>query len=445
MKVLLSDGSGLTSRQLATILGRKGYDVHVLCAAGLSLTKVTGWVKKTHLVPPFGPDPYAWLHSALGVMIREKIETVICTQEQVAVLSAEVDQIRSLGVGIAVPSFEAVSRVMDKISASHTLQQASVRQPESVVVGSTDELRSMTDLLPAFVKTPIGTASKGVRFAKTDEDLAHIGREFEHLGSFRNNGQLLIQKAVAGPLVMVEGVFSGGRLLSWHACLRAREGPSGGATKKTSLPLPVFEDDLMKLGAFLKYDAAMSIDAILVEGIPYYIDVNPRITEPMNALEAGVDLVDSLLSISTPSAHGTRFVRPIPQSPAYGRENINTHQFVLAALKAVERGRFLLLFEVFNALLGFGEYTDSSEELTPVSGDPLSVVFLFCFTILLLLGGRRLAKYLDRSSVGNYALSPSGWEAILKAQEAKGAAFQRNETVLSKSSAILQPKETTLQ
>ncbi|KIW29762.1 uncharacterized protein PV07_05551 [Cladophialophora immunda] len=418
MKVLLSDGSGLTSRQVATILGRKGDEVHVLCAPGLSLTKVTGWVKKTHLVPQFGPDPYKWLQSALQVMIREKIKTIICTQEQVAVLSAEVDQIRNLGVGIAVPSFEAVSRVIDKISASRTLQQASLLQPETVSVGTADELRGQIGLLPAFVKTPIGTASKGVRFAKTAEDLARVGQEFDDSGAFRNNGRLLVQKAVAGPLVMVEGVFSGGRLLSWHACLRAREGPSGGAAKKTSLPLPVFEDDMKKLGAFLKYDAALSIDAILVEGIPYYIDVNPRITEPMNAFEAGVDLVESLLSIST-SARRAETIRPIPPSPVCGIENINTHQFVLAAMKAVESGRFALLLEIFTALLGLGEYANSTEELTPVRDDPLSAVFLCVFTSLVLLGGGRVAKYLDKSSVSNYALSPSGWEAILKAQQAK--------------------------
>ncbi|KIX98624.1 uncharacterized protein Z520_05925 [Fonsecaea multimorphosa CBS 102226] len=123
MKVLLTDGSSLTSRQVATILGRNGDEVHTLCAPGFSLTKVTGWVKKTHLVPQFGPDPYKWLRSALQIITEERIKTVICTQEQVAVLSAEVDQIRSLGVNIAVPSFEAVSRVIDKISASHTLHQ----------------------------------------------------------------------------------------------------------------------------------------------------------------------------------------------------------------------------------------------------------------------------------------------------------------------------------
>src|SRR4051812_44345205 len=108
MKVLLSDGSGLASRQAATILGRRGHEVHVLCVPGLSLTKFTQWVKKVHPVPQFGPDPYRWLHSMLEVIRREKIETVICTQEQVAVLSAEADQIWNLGVGIAVPSFEAI-------------------------------------------------------------------------------------------------------------------------------------------------------------------------------------------------------------------------------------------------------------------------------------------------------------------------------------------------
>ncbi|KAJ9131997.1 Glutathione synthetase ATP-binding domain-like protein [Pleurostoma richardsiae] len=414
MKVLLSDGSGLTSRQLATILSRKRHEVHALCPPGLSLTKLTRRVTKTHVVPPFGPQPYRWLDAALTVAREEKIGTIVCAQEQVAVLSAEVGQIRALGIKIAVPSFPALARVMDKISASQTLQEAGLRQPESAVVASTGELLSYIHLLPAYIKTPIGTASKGVIFAESAEDLQHAVSQLEDQRSFKEGGQALIQRAVSGQLLMVQSVFSGGTLLSWHACLRVREGPSGGAAKKTSLPLPAVKEDLVRLGALLEWDGALSLDAIIHEGSCYYIDVNPRIVEPMNALLSGVDLVDSLLKVSDDlsGANSTSMTREIVGA-SEGKKEVSTHQYILAAVKAVERGRFALVVEALHAIVGTGEYADSSEELTPAEDDPLSVVVVIMITILLLVDGLRLAQYLDRGTVSNYALSLGGWSMIL--------------------------------
>lgn len=420
-KILLSDGSGLTSRQLATILAHKGFEVHVLCPPGLPLTRWTRWVTKAHTVVPFGSSPYEWLRMATEVSKRYNIDILVPSQEQVSILSAEAESLKALGLGLVVPSFDALRRVLDKISAYRTLQEAALRQPESVAVGSSDALLSCTSFLPGFVKTPIGTASKGVAFARTTEDLARITQDFEARGVFRDGGQILVQRAVTGPLVMVQSMFFRGKLLSWHACLRAREGLSGGAANKTSLPMPCIMDDLVRLGAFLKWDGALSMDAILVDSAPYYIDVNPRIVEPMNALYSGVDLVDSMLRIAASTRKGQvgsdseeTFAIQAP-----GREGVRTHQFIIAALRAAESGRIVLLKEVINAVLGRHEYVNSREELTPVRGDLLSLIFLVFGTILLFIGGKRLVKVLDRATVSNYALTSRGWQSILQSEDEK--------------------------
>ena len=48
MLILLSDGSGLTARQCATVLDRAGHRVEVLSSGGLCLARMTGHVRRVH-------------------------------------------------------------------------------------------------------------------------------------------------------------------------------------------------------------------------------------------------------------------------------------------------------------------------------------------------------------------------------------------------------------
>src|SRR6266536_519480 len=120
MRILLSDASGLTSRQLSTILSQNGHIVHVLSPPGLTLTKLTSHVQKIHHVPSVNLDPYAWLDAAVAVMSEEKgkesgsFDVLIGTQEQVAVVAAERERVEELGVRVGVPEFEAIGAVLDK-------------------------------------------------------------------------------------------------------------------------------------------------------------------------------------------------------------------------------------------------------------------------------------------------------------------------------------------
>src|SRR3954447_5777150 len=87
MRVLLSDGSGLTARQCATLLAPAGHKVGVLAPAGLSLTAMTGAVRHRPPVPVFGPDPLGWAQAMLAVLDTGRYDVLLPTQEQVAVIA----------------------------------------------------------------------------------------------------------------------------------------------------------------------------------------------------------------------------------------------------------------------------------------------------------------------------------------------------------------------
>ncbi len=299
---------------------------------------------------------------------------------------------------------------MDKVSACQTLADAGLPQPESVALSSTmDALPRCEALLPAYIKTPIGTASTGVRRVSNREELAAIIMDDIGQGYFDDGGELLVQKEIQGSLLMVCGVFDRGKLRAWHACVRVREGSGGGASKKVSLPLRKVGEHLQGLGYLLNWHGALSLDAILEGGRAWYVDVNPRIVEPVNGLLAGVDLVQELLDVSSGKEVEDG------RQPRHGIEGVETHQLVLAMMKAAEEGRLVLLIEVFKALMGFDQYAGSVEELTPLEGNfvwgLLGLVGLF---LLLFVGGPWAVAKLRGDTVVNYAVGEKGWREILE-------------------------------
>ena len=89
--------------------------------------------------------------------------------------------------------------------------------------------------------------------------------------------------------------------------------PSGGASHKLGLDLPEARTHMAALGAFLDWHGALSADVILGPDGPRFIDINPRLVEPLNALASGVDLTGALLEVARQgSARSARSRRPCP-------------------------------------------------------------------------------------------------------------------------------------
>ncbi len=403
MLVLLSDGAGLTSRQCATVLARTGHRVEALSAAGLCLGRMTRHVRRVHDVPAVGRDPLGWLDAALEVATRQGADVLLPVQEQAAVMALGRDRIEAAGLATAVPGFTELAQVQDKVSAYRTLARIGVPQPPAVVAASAAELVAAGEAgLPAFVKTPIGTASTGVQRVGTRDELRRLAETCERQGAFANGG-VLVQRPVTGRLVMVQAVFARGELVAFHACQRVREGASGGASHKLGLDLPGVRAHMARLGAALDWHGALSADVIAGPGGLWFIDINPRLVEPVNALASGVDLTGALLEVAT---SGTS--RPQPA----GRPGVRTHQLLLAILGAAQHGRRLdVAHEIASAVAGLGPYRGSREELTPARGDwlaPLPVTAAAVVTLIRPDWWQRLAG----GSVGAYSLTPAAWAQI---------------------------------
>ena len=402
MKILLSDGSGLTARQAAG-LSESGHQVEAMSPGWLCLCRFTRHVRRVHRVPSYGADPLGWLDAALAVYRAGGFDVLFPTQEQVAVLSHSAGRLAASGVRTAVPPFEALRALQDKVSAAATLGALGIPQPQTAFLRTAEELRQW-GTFPVFIKTPIGTATAAVR--RVDSAAALRTAAGELADAVFAGGGVIAQLPADGPLAMVQAVFAHGELVAAHANLRVREGARGGASHKRSLADPAaVVSHLDALGRSLGWHGGLSADAILTGDGPVFIDVNPRLVEPGNAWRSGVDLVGPLLEIA---CGGT----PKEQPP--GRPGVATHQLLLAALGAGAdgRGRRGLAAELLAALARTGQYRGSAEELTPVRGDPLAAVPLALAAAAMLIRPG-LWSWLAGGSVAGYALTPAGWDSLL--------------------------------
>ncbi len=445
MKILLSDGSGLTARQVAGRLAESGHQVEVLSPDGLCLCRFTRRVRRVHRVPGYGADPLGWLDVALAVYRASGFDLLFPTQEQVAALAHSAGRLAEAGVRTAVPSFEAVRAVQDKVSASATLRALGIPQPQTAFLGSADDLRAWPSL-PVFVKVPIGTATTGVRRLGSAAALRSAAAELEAAGAFAGGGGVVAQEPAAGPLVMAQSVFADGEMVAAHANLRVREGAGGGASHKRSLDEPAAViKHLESLGRSLRWHGGLSADAILTGAGPVFIDVNPRLVEPGNAWRSGVDLVGALLDVARAgppdvaraglpdvaraglpdvaragvpdvARAGVPDVARAgrPETQPSGRPGVLTHQLLLAVVGAGAggRGRRGVAAEIAAALAHAGSYRGSAEELTPVRGDPLAAVPVLAAAAALLIRPA-LWRRLTAGSVAGYALTPAGWDQLL--------------------------------
>ena len=396
MRILLSEGSGRTSRQVATRLDELGHDVEVLSSTSFCLARFTRHVRRLHRVPPFGLHPLGWLDAALAVARSCHADVLFPTQEQAAVLSAFVSRVP---VPTIVPAFSSLRRVQDKLAATRTLSDLGLPQPRSIVATSEDDLRPF-DAFPAFVKRPISTASSGVRRVHSASELVRAAREL----ALVERG-VVVQAQAEGPLAMVQAVADHGRLVAWHANVRVREGSGGGAASKESLRWPVIGAHLAKLVAELDWHGAIALDAILSADGPLYIDVNPRIVEPRNAYLAGVDLVAIMLALA---------VGEHPRDQPVGRAGVRSHQLLLSILAAAqgETPRRSVAAELLQALRHTGPYFGSVEELTPIRHDPRTAIPV-ALAAATTLAWPHVWRWFVSGSVEAYALTPAGWDEIL--------------------------------
>ena len=218
--------------------------------------------------------------------------------------------------------------------------------------------------------------STGVWRIKNELDLNFLQESLNTQKILNGQAELIVQEASKGIFEQLHSIFDHGRLIAIHCTRRLKEGLGGGAIIKVGVDRPIVRKNLEIIGASLKWHGSLSVDYFYneLDGKAYYIDANPRITEPMNAMVNGINLAEMQVQLSVGEFIPTKYTGHIINK---------SHSAIQALLAAASQrdSRLDVLKEICLVASKKGIYINSHEGITPVAKDfasilPLSVVFL---------------------------------------------------------------------
>jgi predicted ATP-grasp superfamily ATP-dependent carboligase len=395
-RILLSEGSSLSSREAITALGLGGHHVELVSSDPMCLGRFSRFVSRVHHAPASGIDPDGYLAKVIDVVKTAGVDALIPVHEQAYLFAAARNRLPS-DLGIALADFETFEQVQSKAALADLLTQLKVPQPRTDIVRSADEL-AVGRPYPFFVKAAFGTASTGVWRVADARQRDALLLQLEPYNAFAEG--LLVQAAVTGSLERTQAVFDHGRLVASHIYRQVVEGPGGGDVLKISVVNAQVREIVERIGQALAWHGALSFDYIREEatGTPHFIDANPRLVEPMNAWLSGVDLPGALLQVSLGETP--------PAQPA-GREGVLTRLGLMGLLDAARQRnrRRDILREIGLVTLSSGRYRGSREELVPLLTDPWCAIPLGVVVARLLRAPAAAARFAD-ATVAAYSLTP---------------------------------------
>lgn len=403
-RVLLSEGSSLSAREAVTALGIAGYQIGVCDPNPLCLGRFSRFVTHFYPCPPIGKDPCKYLDVVLGLLSTGQWDVLFPAHEQAFLFSRERAHIPG-EIGLAVADFQSFLQIQGKAALVRTLERLSIPQPVSRVIRTREELLRECRF-PLYLKADYATASTAVWRIHNAEELQSKCAELALGGMLQGDREFVVQEAAEGILERVQSVFNHGRLVAIHGYRQSVEGLGGGDIAKRSVIRPNIRDYVELLGEALQWHGALSLDYILQpeSQSPLFIDANPRLVEPMNAVFSGTNLADILVRVSTGETGMT---------PEFGGREVQTHMLVMALLSkaAARRKRLDVLAELMRAIAGRGFYANSREELLPLRID-FKTLFPLAYVVMRLLANPKSATVLSAGTINSYALSPDAARQI---------------------------------
>jgi len=401
VRVLLSEASSLTAREHLSVLGPAGIEVHALSSTALPIGRFSRWCTKVIRVPAAAQDPLGYLAAVREAVRCVTYDALLPTHEQAWLIAAG-RHLLPANLPVAIAPIEAFDKVQSKIAFCALLEAVGLPQPAFSVAMGPHEVGAVG--FPCWMKAAYSTAGRGVRYVATPDRavLAHA-----ELGV---SGQpVLVQRPAVGTYAQVAGLFAYGRLVAVHCSERTGIGAGGSAAARAGVDHPAVREHMARLGAHLGWHGGLTLDYLHVEGVAQYIECNPRTVEPGNAAASGVDLPRLTIAIS----RGEK----LPEATVVGRPGHRTHSAMALMLGAAEHTvrRGPALRALTAALAKRGAYRGSTEVLTPLRADPVSVIPL-TITAMRVLARPGAVADIASSAVRSYSVTPA---AIAEARLAR--------------------------
>jgi len=400
ISILLSEGSSLSARQAITALGPLGYQIDILDSNPMCMGAMSRFVRQRINCPRLGREPIAYLKFVIEHLKTHAYDVLLPTHEQAFLFSKAQQPLGEL-TGLALTPFEQYHLLQSKVTFAWTMAEVDLPQPATSFLPDADAL-SMVDDFPCYVKSEYSTAGQGVWHIQNRDDLDAARAVLLERESTVGQSELVVQDVAGGLLCQAQAVFEHGRLIGVHCTQQQAVGKGNSQAARLSVDHPTVRDHLQKLGDHLGWHGALALDYLYDRHAgPAYIEANPRLVEPMNAVYAGCNLPQMLVELSL----GKTFADLATQ---IGRFGVRSHSMVAILVGAADRSasRRDLARILGQRLVRRGIYRKSREALTPMRIDWKSSAVL-AYTVGFLLKNPENVRHLSDQTVTDYALTPN--------------------------------------
>ena len=226
-------------------------------------------------------------------------------------------------------------------------------------------------LFPGYLKADYSTAGQGVWHVTNFAEQDRAAQALETQGLLDGTHEVVVQEEAPGVLCQAQAVFAQGHLLALHCTQTRGVSVGGGHAARMGVDHPQVREHLVTLGQALGWHGPLALDYLFDEtsGQLSYIEANPRLVEPMNAVLSGVNLADLTVQVALGVAGSTDKI-------ARGAAGKRSHSLMALLLGSADHGgsRRDLLRAIAQAMAGRGIFAESTEDLTPFCTDPLSTI-----------------------------------------------------------------------
>jgi glutathione synthase/RimK-type ligase-like ATP-grasp enzyme len=413
IRILLSEGSSTNVREMITALGPLGYTLDICDPNPFCLGRFSRYINKIYRCPISGIDPVGYLKFVIQLLKVQHYDVLFPANEQAYLFAWAKDYLTPL-VGLAVADFSAFKRLQTKSAFIQFLDEIHLPHPVTQIAHTWPEIEQAGTFftMPYFIKTSFGTASTGVWCIKQKEDLSLVNSKLDEQRLIDGQTEFLIQEVAPGNFEQSHAIFDHGLLIALHCTRRLLEGAQGGAVVKIGVKRPLVQQHFEKIGRTLDWHGSLSIDYFWNEqtGQPSYIDANPRITEPMNAVVNGINLADLQVQLSL----GKEISTPSPIYPPVKSQSAIQSLLGAASWRYSRRD---VLHEMIRVLFKKGIYRSCHEGMTPVLQDFPSILPII-FILINLLWDPKKEKSLALNTIANYSLgSAITWLSVKKPKD----------------------------
>ena len=299
-----------TAYTVVRSLGSKGVDVHVGDASGSAMARFSRFARSFTRLPDFFAEPDAYLEALAAAIRRTGARVLFPCHEDVELVIHGRDRLPA-DIMLAVPPLERWRTAEDKLLCARHAELAGCPTPATHQVNSLDELQTLGRELayPLVIKTRIGNSAKGVRIARSYDELQTRFTDLVQSFGLTEDRLPVLQAYVDGPKVGVLGVYDRGKHVSSIVfdIVRSKGAANfGTSTFRITIDDPITQRNATALMESLDWHGVVDMDWLRgPDGVARLIDVNGRLGGATAlTMVAGMDLPHAWYRVATGTADG---------------------------------------------------------------------------------------------------------------------------------------------